>query len=312
MNKRGVVLIFGLLVAMVLIILVLTFWDKTMDENNFVIRYVNSVRALWVAEAGVAEAIVNLPNSPTNGNLGSYSYATTTVHRITIGGYDYYDIVSTGIVDLPSGGNITREVNVVVKEHSIDPTKFRYSIQAANDLCFGGQNCNKDPYDFIEPDNPPGCFGGDCYTEFDGAINFADMFGYGQAFVSSVANHYTETTFPGAISGVTWVDVTPGQYLTINGGSGDPDNPDGTGILIVNGDLRVEGSYVFRGIIYVLGTLRARGTFDSYGSIVTASSAGIDSINGTPDFFWDQNDIANALQQLSSFSRVIVSWKETS
>jgi type II secretory pathway pseudopilin PulG len=149
MNKEGIALIFSLIVVLVLSILLSALYFKSISENNLVDRYLSSMRAFWVAEAGIAEAKRNLPGSPTNGNLGDYSYETTTTYRTTINNSNYYDISSTGIV--PSlGGNISRTVNAVVKTGPIDPTKFQYSIQAANDLCFGG-GCDKDPYKYIHP-----------------------------------------------------------------------------------------------------------------------------------------------------------------
>jgi hypothetical protein len=302
MNKRGVALIFGSLVMVVLLILVSTFFFTSINENNSARKYVNSVLAFWVAEAGVAEAIKALPNSPTNGNLGSYSYQTTTTYRTTINATDYYDIVSTGIVALPSGGDIRRTVNAVVKRGSNDPTKFKYAIAAANDLCFGGASCNKDPNDFLDPDI---CNGGPCWEENDTTINFRDLFGYDQSEVSAIATHYTDANFPDTVSGVTWVDVTPGNTLMVTG------TETGTGMLIINGNVHFGGSYQFHGIIYVLGILVARGTFDAYGSVIVASNAGVDSINGNPEFHWDQSEIDTSLDTLSNHFKQIVSWRET-
>jgi hypothetical protein len=298
MNKKGIALIFSLIVVLILSILLSAFYFKSLNENNWVKRYINLTRAFWVAEAGVAEAQMNLSNSPTNGNLGGYNYQTTTSYRTTINNRDYFDIVSTGTV-----AGIGRTINVVVRTGAFDATKFQYSLEAANDLCFGG-NCKKDPYTYIHPANPPGCDGHDCYKEFDNTINFADMFGYQMNAVSSIATHYTESNFPGTVSGVTWVDVTPGQTLMVTG-SGT-----GTGILIVNGNVQFGGTYTFRGIVYVSGTLTARGTFGLYGSAIVASTSDVDSINGTPDFTWDQNQIVEALKQLSYRESDIVSWRE--
>ncbi len=304
MNKRGITLIFGLLVVLVLSILSGSFFFKSINENNLVRRYVKSTQAFWAAEAGIAEAIRNLANSPTNGNLGDYRYETATVYRATINASDYYDITSTGIADLPSGGDIRRTINVVVKRGSSDPTKFQYGIAAANDLCFGGPgSCNKTPEDFLDPDI---CNEHPCWKEFDSTINFRDLFGYQQSDVENIATHYDESNFPSAVSGITWVDVTPaGSTLMVTG------SLTGTGVLIINGNVHFGGTYQFNGIIYVLGTLTARGTFDSYGSIIVASAGGVDTVNGNPTMHWDQAEITQSLQLLSNNFVDIVSWKET-
>lgn len=304
MNKRGIALIFSLLVTVVLVILVNSFFVKTINENNAVKRHVFSVRAFWAAEAGIAEAIDNLPASPTNGFLGSCRYETTTSYRTTINSSNYYDINSIGIIAVP-GGEVRRTVSVVVKNGAVDPSKFKYGIGAANDLCFGGA-CKKPAEDYLDPDV---CNGGPCWKDFDNTINFQDLFGYSQSDVKAVATQYTDANFMaatggGAVGGVTWVDVAAGNTLNINGSAA------GSGILIINGDARIEGTYQFHGIIYVLGTLTARGTMDAYGSTIVASSAGIDTINGTPEFHYNVADITSALQQLASNFANVVSWKE--
>lgn len=304
MNKRGAVLIMGLLVVLVLSLLSSAFYYKTINENSLTKRYVESIRAFWVAEAGVAEAIGSLPANPTNGNLGNNQYQATTIYRATINNSYYYDIVSTGTVPV-SGRTLSRQVHAVVKTGSVDTSKFQYGIDAANDLCFGG-NCHGDPNKYL---NPTVCPDGPCWKDYDTTINFANLFGYAQSDVSAIASHYTDTNFMsltggGAVSGVNWVDVAPGNTLDING------TATGTGLLIVAGNVRIEGTYRFHGIIYVLGTLTARGTMDAYGSTLVASSAGVDTINGTPMFSYNLNDIINALNVLASNFPSIVSWKE--
>lgn len=305
MNKRGVALVLGSMVLLVLAILLGVFIMKTINENNLVKRHINSMRAFWVAEAGIAEAKRYLLSSSTNGTLGDYRYEATSNYRTTINTSDYYDVVSTGIVPLAQGVDITRTINAVVKTGPIDDSKFPYAIDAANDLCFGG-NCSKPAENYLDPDI---CDGHACWKENNTAINFMDLFGYEQSAVKNLAisndTYYTEANFPTTVNGVVWVDVAPGSTLMIGTAT------TGQGLMIVNGNLHVGGGYQFHGIIYVLGTLTARGTFDSYGSIVVASTVGVDSINGTPVFHWDRDEIRNALLLLSLGSTRIVSWKES-
>ncbi|MBN1913552.1 MAG: hypothetical protein JW788_04040 [Candidatus Omnitrophica bacterium] len=301
MNKRGVALILCLLVLAVLFVLASSFFLKSVNENNFVKRYINSTRAFWVAEAGVAEAIRSIPASSTSGNLGSDSYEASISYRTSISSCNYYDIISTGIVNLPSGGDIRRTVHAVVKTGPIDPTKFQYGLAAANELCFGGASCNKDAEDFLDPDT---CNGHPCWEEGDTTINFNDLFGYEQSEIEAIATHYTEITFPGTVSGITWVDVSDGSSLMATS------DLEGDGVLIIDGDVHFGGSYEFRGIVYVLGTMDALGTFDAYGSVIVASTAGVDSINGTPLFHYDVSEITDALSLLSSSNVDMVSWRE--
>ncbi len=305
MNRRGIALVFGLLVLVVLSILSSASFIKTMNENNQVRRHINSMRAFWVAEAGVAEAKSHLPTAYTNGNLGDYSYQATASYRATINTSDYYDIASVGIVPLSTGGDIRRTINAVVKTGSIDDSKFPYAITAANELCFGG-NCNKSPENYLDPDI---CDGHACWKDEDTTINFTDLFGVEQNAVKNMAiqdgSYYTDANFPSSTSGITWVDVASGSTLTVAG------NLTGSGLLIINGNVHFSGNYDFRGIVYVLGTLTATGTFDSWGGIIVASTAGVDNINGNPTLHWDKEEIRKALIPLSLDSAQIVSWKES-
>lgn len=309
MDKRGIALVLGLLVLLVLTILLGSFVIKTVNENNLVRRHIASTRAFWVAEAGLAEAKRQLSRGSFSGTMGDYSYQIVSSYptrRTLINNSSYYNVSSTGIVPLSGGGDISRTVDAVIKTGAIDDSKFPYAINAANDLCFGG-NCKKPATDYLDPDIV--CPTGTCWQEKNTGINFLDLFGYEQSAVKNLAvqsgNYYTESNFPTTVSGITWVDVSPNSTLMIG------TSASGSGLMIVNGDLHVGGGYQFSGIIYVLGTLTARGTFDSYGSIVVASTAGIDSINGTPVFHWDRDEIINALTLLALNNTSIVSWKES-
>jgi hypothetical protein len=332
MNKRGMALVFALLVVLVLSILLCSFFLTSINENNLVKRYINSMRAFWVAEAGLAQAIRDIFGVSNSGKLGDYDYTWTSTKWTTMLGNDYYNIVSTGIVTLPGGVEIKRQISAVGKTTAVDPDKFQYSLGSSGDLCFGG-NCKGDATKYVHPQpllpNPPvnpvqypvetNCYGHDCWQEKNTGINFQNLFNYQASEVKALADHvYTPADFPGTgISGVTWVDVPtdpPGQQLTIGGGSGgDYTSPNGTGILIINGDVELAGNYVFRGIIYIIGKLKARGTFDGYGSVLVAARTEVEesTVNGTPDFFHSKYDITQALKLLVASSARVVSWKET-
>lgn len=330
MNKRGVALVISFIVILVLGLLLGSVFLKTVNENNLVRRHVNSTSALWVAEAGVAQAVRNILGHNGNGNLNNGTYVWTSDFWQTIGVNDYYNIVSTGTVLLPSGGSIQRQVSAVARTPAVNADRFPFSIVSSGDLCFGG-NCGGNADRFVHPQPDPltlgldpvlypqeiVCPGGTCWEEKSTDINFLNLFGYQAAEIRSLADHvYTSATFPGTgISGVTWVDVPTGQTLPLTGGTGGGyGDPDGTGILIVNGDVEMAaGNYLFRGIIYVIGRFAARGTFDGYGSVIVQARTEIEesTINGTPDFFHSRFDIEEALRTLAANSAFIVSWRET-
>jgi len=291
-------LIFCFLVVLILSILLGSFFIKSINENNLVKRYKNSLSAFWAAEAGLATVKSNLTLGSFNDTFGNYSFQTNTAYRTTINSRDYFDINSTG-----TAVDLSRTVNAVVRRGATDPTKFQYGIAAANDLCFGGESCNKDPNDFMDPTV---CEGHACYKEDDTTINFRDLFSYEQSDVENIATHYTDLNFIGNVNGVTWVDVTPGNTLMVDS------DLTGNGLLIIDGNVHFGGTYQFHGIIYVLGTLVARGTFDGYGSIVVASTSDIDnSVNGSPTFHYSQTEIQAALALLANHFIEVVSWHET-
>ncbi len=300
MNKRGMALILGFVVVLILSILLSAFFTKSINENNLVKRYINSMHAFWAAEAGVAKAKSSVPTTPFNETISNYSYQTTTVFRTTINSRDYYNITSTSAAD-----GVRRTIAAIVRKGATDPTKFQYGIDAANALCFGGSSCNKPPNDFLDPTV---CEGHACWKENDTTINFRDLFSYEQSDVENIAIHYNDTNFEGNVTGVNWVDVTPGNTLMVTG------DLTGSGLLIIDGNVHFGGDYQFHGIIYVLGTLVARGTFDAYGSVVVASTSDVDepdSINGNPTFHYSQAEIQTVLDALADHFVEVVSWRET-
>lgn len=304
MNKQGVALIFSLLVVIILSILLGSFFLSSMSENSSVKRYVNSARAFWAAEAGLAAAVKDLPNNISDTHLDNYShYQANTAFRATINTTDYYDINSTGIIALPSGGYVNRTVNAVAKsEVASNPDKFQYALHAANNICFSG-NCDDGKADrYIVPLT---CNNHTCWKDSDANINSRDMFGYELSEISAIATHYTDSNFPGAVSGVTWVDVTGGGSLHLSG------NTAGSGILIINGNTDIQGTYDFSGIIYVLGTfVAARGDFTAQGSVVVANAAGVDDVSGSAEFRFNATAIQIAIGNLPA-KKEIVSWRET-
>lgn len=291
MDKRGVALIFAFLVIMVLAILLSSFFLSSMNENNLVKRYVSSVRAFWLAEAGIAKAIVNMPDDVPEEELGGSSY-TYFVDTEPLSGR-YYQINSTGSVLLPTGGPpITRSLIAVVQTDEIDPTKFKYGIETTTTLTIKGSVD-------INPD--------DSKKELSDAVIFQNLFGHTTDEIKSYATHlYTPVNFGAPVDGITWVDVPTGQTLTIAG------NLVGTGILVVSGNTHFSGTVDFTGIIYVIGELTMTGTVTTYGSVLAESSATVDTeLKGNVTVNYDTAAIENALQPLKFIDTEIVAWRES-
>ncbi|MFD1729882.1 hypothetical protein ACFSC4_30760 [Deinococcus malanensis] len=89
-----------------------------------------------------------------------------------------------------------------------------------------------------------------------------------------LASVFTEAQFDGDVSGLTWVTGTAGDRdINMNN-----EKVQGTGILIVDGDLTINqttaevNSCGFKGIIYVRGNVDIRGNLQLCGAIVVEGS----------------------------------------
>jgi hypothetical protein len=294
MGRQGVVMVLSLLVLTVLFILVAAFFTISMNENNLSRRYVNSIRAFWAAEAGIAEAASRLPHAVSGCLAGASSrccYSTT----VTPVASRFYRIDATGTASLSRGGStevVNRLVSAVVMAKNIT-NNFHYGIETTVDLVIRGS------VDI----NP-----GDSKREFS-AINFPDLFGSSKPDVESYAT-YTYTN-PGndvtPVEGITWVNMTPGSELRINSRTWH-----GSGILIVAGDAQITGG-TFDGIIYVIGKLRMSGNPVINGTILAESNTELvedTTLTGNVTINYDPEKIDTALNALRYIAPEPVSWRE--
>lgn len=287
-RKRGAVLVMGLFIVLALSLLSSAFYFKTINENTLSKRHVASMRAFWLAEAGLAEGIQQLPVLSASGSIGSsnYTYAATA----TLTGPGLYRIVSTGSVALAPGSVVTRRVSADIRTGSIPASNFQYAIETTTDLVIKGSVD-------INPDDK---------AKEHSTLDFAALFGYTKADLKQNATHlYTPATFASPVSGITWVDVPAGETLTVAG------NLLGSGILIISGDAHFSGTVDFDGIIYVIGELTMTGTVTVDGSVLAESSTTVDTtLKGNVTLNWDQAMIDAALEFVRLLSRDIVSWRE--
>jgi hypothetical protein len=289
MNNKGAVLVFGLVIILVLSVLSASFYYKSINENNLNKRYTESIRAFWLAEAGIAEAIDHIPTLTTSGNIGdaNYTYSTQAVLTAT----NLYTITSTGSVTMPTGGTVTRSLIVDVKTGTANPANFPYAIETTTNLVIRGSVD-------INPDNSK--------KEYS-TLDFTALFGFTKADIRSYATHlYTSATFGAPVNGITWVDVPVGSTLTIAG------NLVGSGILVISGNTHFAGTVDFNGIIYVIGTLTMTGTVITNGSVLAESSTTVDTtLKGNVTLNWNQEQIDLALVNIRLLTRDIVSWQES-
>ncbi|MGD9015048.1 MAG: hypothetical protein PVI33_03385 [Candidatus Omnitrophota bacterium] len=284
MNKRGVVLIISYMVIAVLVILGISLIARSVSESNIAQRHFNSSKAFWLAEAGIAAAIEDFPNSPLNGFLDDANHTYTTQTQPVAGVPDRYSIVSTGSVTRPSADTITRTVQVIVEVPQ--PGSMDDAISATGNIVVGGA------------------------AKINGTVNpnavftFEEKFGLTEAQMRAQADYYYKdppnNVLP--VDGITWIDTTPGNEVVI---SLVPWS--GNGILIVNGDVKMTGGD-FTGIMWVNGTFEvAAGNPEIYGTVFANCGAEDTVVLGTADLTWDINAINDALSKISPF---ILSWQE--
>ncbi|MDD5238336.1 MAG: PilX N-terminal domain-containing pilus assembly protein, partial [Candidatus Omnitrophica bacterium] len=106
MNKKGIALILGYIVVVVLTLLGAIFLSRSVVENRLVARHSDGTHAFWIAEAGLSDAFKNIvagqplppADTPFGGADGKYTviqngyqidslgtFGTTTRHiRATI------------------------------------------------------------------------------------------------------------------------------------------------------------------------------------------------------------------------------------
>jgi hypothetical protein len=289
MNKRGVVLIFSLLVILVLTVLLGAFYFKSISEKQMAMRYVNSSRAFWLAETGVAMVKSNSGLSSTSGSLIDANHTYNAVVNHLTG--NYYRIVSVGTITLPDTSTVSRTVTATVRTGSVDPSKFKYGIETTTDLKVTGSA-------EINPSNS--------WKEYS-TLDFNDLFSVSKADMQAGATHtYTPGTFAAPVDGITWVNVPSGTTMNITS------NLVGSGILVVNGNVKFAGNVHFDGIIYVIGELTMRGTVETFGCVLAESSATVDtSVGGNTTINYDIDKIAEALTNVQFLSKQIVSWQES-
>jgi hypothetical protein len=317
MHRQGVALVFGLLVTVVLSILLGSFFISTMSENNLVKRYVNSARAFWAAEAGIADAARRLSNTGTV-NIGAYTYYNATIDsHYPIGNTTYYNITSTGSVVLPSGEDLpSRRLRAVVNTEDVRNDNFPYALASTSEIKITGNAA-----EITGEGECANCTGKDCDCDIESNQccgeridypSFVGLFGIDQETMRAQAiaagQYYDDANFTSPVSNITWVEGD----LSLGG-----DNLRGTGILIVTGNTTFTGNVDFKGIVYSTGqvTLKGGGGGDPNisGSIISASNTTVEDTDLRGKVYLQRNEtwIGNALNSTRPLvDKAISFWKE--
>ncbi len=288
--------------TLVLSALLASLYFQSISENQLAKRYADSVRALWLAEAGIAKVKSNLGISSVGSYIDNPNYTYNVPTPTQIGATDYYTVVSTGTVTSPSGGSVSRTVSVTMKLSPPSALKFAYCVETTgDDLEYKAKN-------LVNTEDPANI------AKLNSTQTFADLFGVSKATMEAGAGTYYESrNLSGAltVNGITWVDVTDANGLLDPNGLLQIEHLNGSGTLIICGNFKITGLGTFDGILYVIGALTMRGNPTINGTVFAESSADIDidvDISGSSLVNYESLKIAAALIPLSS--KQIVSWQE--
>jgi hypothetical protein len=319
MNRRASALILGLMVILVLSVLSASFLYKQINHALATNRYADSTRALWLAESGLrvvnnGDLCDNCTSSPVNVGQGSYVRSIVKVGEVSeiinataANITRYYAVNSTGTVS-----GVSRPVygvlNSKVSTLSVPAGNFPYGIESSVDIKFAGSS---KVFGENTTTPVPAKYRDTNYYKEDSTFSFPGLFGYTKNEVQAMSTFYNNTWPSGNVTDPNdppkpiWVTAPSSNF---NG------NVYGSGLLIVEGNLKITGTIDFDGIIYVIGKLFMAGTAYIRGAILAESGVTDDTtLTGTADVEHNTTTIANALNALkrtTAFPPVVVSWKE--
>lgn len=299
MNRKSIVLVFSLLLIVLLLVLTRALFLQSLNAGNLVKRHLKSVRAFWAAEAAAAEAINNVRDCVDSGicvlsgnitySSESYAYSSTIS---PLGGL-YYRINCSATVD-----DLTKSLSSVVTLTDVDPNDFDDAVKSQGTIDVTGS----------AEVNPSGSI------EENATLVFSDFFSLSKEQMEAYADyHYTDP--PNNVApceGITWIELTAGGSFRVTNSAWT-----GSGILIIEGDLVMEGTTAFTGgqfdgIIYVIGEVDIpAGNPTISGSIlIEGDPAATTSIKGNATINHNSTLIDDALDNVRYGVTSPVAWWE--
>jgi Tfp pilus assembly protein PilX len=290
-HNKGFILVASYMVIALLVILATGFATRSIGEQRVSNKGRDSIQAFWLAESGLDRAISELPDTPLSGTLGSGSYSTQTT-----------SISSTRFLIRSKGGvpaanetdpdNIVRSITAIVEQpaNEADPSGITSAITANGNITVRGS------------------------AQVNGAIDpnaifdFEEIFGISKETMENNATSlYTDpenNVTP--VNTISWANLVSMEEMIVS-----DSNWEGTGILVVDGNLRITGGH-FRGIIWVIGTLWVSGNPIIDGAIYVESGAEFETtLTGNPTVNFDSSAISDAFGYLpSGLPPRLISWKE--
>jgi hypothetical protein len=81
-------------------------------------------------------------------------------------------------------------------------------------------------------------------------------------------------------------------------------------LLVVDGDLSINGNRVIYGFVYVTGTLTMNGNVSIQGAVATGGNFDLNGGGGTQNVNMDRDVVARLKTAASNFNKVLGTWKD--
>ncbi len=311
MNKKGVGLIVVLIVIVVLAILSAVIALRSASEKAIGQRYADSLRAFWLAEAGVNQELWEIKNH--NGvpqeigltALGQGEYRVEVVSPSLLRAYGYVPSQAFAQAQRSIDLSLPFYDSVLYVAQDLNITGNDYSI--TGDVVYGGTGPSGDP----PPDNIQGTVTQDASISPLAILDFDQL----RSISQSQGNYHDAGSLEGPFPGSYWYDeankvpnvVFLEGTLTLKG------NDNVHGFFVVGGetiyDTTLAGNVSVDGCIYTRGNFTVRGggnAMNIQGSVWVGGNA---DLNGSVTLTF-QEDYVRAIQGLNINRTPAVIWKD--
>ncbi len=129
-NKKAAALITAVILTLFLSILGIAFTSRSIQERNLATRYIDSVRAFWLAEAAMAKGYSELMSSP--------SYAGEDWTTLASGSYRIIKNSSPGEVEIRAEGLSGSTTQVLTSTLALVAYPFENTMSVGDDISLSG------------------------------------------------------------------------------------------------------------------------------------------------------------------------------
>jgi Tfp pilus assembly protein PilX len=304
MHKKAFALVLVLGILAVLIVGGSALIGLASGETRMVRMQDYSMRAFYLAEAGIEEALYRIKKGSDFGDFPGFLYGASNEYNVDItpnaapSALTAYTVDSTASYpDLADPDRATRRLRVNVDvQPAANADNVTNAIEVNGSLTTSGAVVIN---------------GG---IKEGAALDFDAIFGITKAQMEALAdNKYLDPAnnkLP--VDKITWVNLQNQADFRISQAGWS-----GSGILVVKAPpgstspaLEITGG-VFNGVIWVIGDLRISGNVVINGAIfVESGSAEVTKVTGTPVISYSSTQVVNAFSNLGNVIVQIYNWQE--